>query len=227
MPTERESALRRGWTTGACATAATRAAYTALLTGAFPDPVSIALREGDQAQHPLPPLPELRIDRAQEPIGVPLAVLRGHLRSRVGPFDPSNKCARLVEEIDPRGPVPYDETTRNRDDARVALEDDASPNGVDPTRHSPAYTADGTLRGAVPGVTHDVEPLSTEVAVLRVDHDARYENRALTDRARHRQAPAALLGQDHVHHDAVGIENGPATEPLVEDEERVPSRERE
>ena len=39
--------LRRGWTTGACATAATRAAYVALLTGTFPDPVTIALPRGD------------------------------------------------------------------------------------------------------------------------------------------------------------------------------------
>jgi len=38
--------LRRGWTTGACATAATRAAYTALLTGRFPDPVTITLPRG-------------------------------------------------------------------------------------------------------------------------------------------------------------------------------------
>ena len=38
--------LRRGWTTGACATAATRAAYTALLTGEFPDPVTIDLPRG-------------------------------------------------------------------------------------------------------------------------------------------------------------------------------------
>ena len=38
--------LRRGWTTGACATAATRAAYTALLTGEFPDPVAIKLPKG-------------------------------------------------------------------------------------------------------------------------------------------------------------------------------------
>ena len=38
--------LRRGWTTGACATAATRAAYTALLTGEFPDPVAIELPKG-------------------------------------------------------------------------------------------------------------------------------------------------------------------------------------
>ncbi|WNV76170.1 cobalt-precorrin-5B (C(1))-methyltransferase [Geodermatophilus sp. DSM 44513] len=35
--------LRSGWTTGACATAATTAAYTALLTGGFPDPVRIDL----------------------------------------------------------------------------------------------------------------------------------------------------------------------------------------
>jgi cobalt-precorrin-5B (C1)-methyltransferase len=40
--------LRRGWTTGACATAATRAAYTALLTGSFPDPVTITLPGGER-----------------------------------------------------------------------------------------------------------------------------------------------------------------------------------
>ncbi|MGO1081325.1 cobalt-precorrin-5B (C(1))-methyltransferase [Inquilinus sp. CA228] len=39
--------LRRGWTTGACATAATAAAYTALLTGRFPDPVTITLPRGE------------------------------------------------------------------------------------------------------------------------------------------------------------------------------------
>jgi cobalt-precorrin-5B (C1)-methyltransferase len=38
--------LRRGWTTGACATAAAKAAYAALLTGAFPDPVEITLPGG-------------------------------------------------------------------------------------------------------------------------------------------------------------------------------------
>lgn len=38
--------LRPGWTTGACATAATTAAYTALLTGEFPDPVTITLPKG-------------------------------------------------------------------------------------------------------------------------------------------------------------------------------------
>ena len=40
------SALRRGWTTGACATAAARAAFEALLTGTFPDPVTITLPRG-------------------------------------------------------------------------------------------------------------------------------------------------------------------------------------
>ncbi|MGY1600753.1 cobalt-precorrin-5B (C(1))-methyltransferase [Geodermatophilus sp. SYSU D00815] len=43
------SGLRYGWTTGACATAAATAAYTALLTGEFPDPVQIHLPRG---KHP-------------------------------------------------------------------------------------------------------------------------------------------------------------------------------
>jgi cobalt-precorrin-5B (C1)-methyltransferase len=38
--------LRRGWTTGACATAAARAAYEALITGICPDPVEIRLPNG-------------------------------------------------------------------------------------------------------------------------------------------------------------------------------------
>ncbi len=40
--------LRRGWTTGACAAAGAKAAYTALLTRAFPDPVSIRLPNGQE-----------------------------------------------------------------------------------------------------------------------------------------------------------------------------------
>ena len=48
-----EGPLKRGWTTGACATAATRAAYTALLTGAFPDPVTIRLPRGEAPAFPL------------------------------------------------------------------------------------------------------------------------------------------------------------------------------
>ncbi|MDX3630824.1 cobalt-precorrin-5B (C(1))-methyltransferase [Streptomyces europaeiscabiei] len=42
----KHTGLRHGWTTGACATAATTAAYTALLTGEFPDPVTITLPKG-------------------------------------------------------------------------------------------------------------------------------------------------------------------------------------
>jgi cobalt-precorrin-5B (C1)-methyltransferase len=38
--------LRRGWTTGACATAAAKAAYAALVTGEFPDPVAVTLPRG-------------------------------------------------------------------------------------------------------------------------------------------------------------------------------------
>ena len=38
--------LRPGWTTGSCATAAASAAYTALVTGDFPDPVTITLPKG-------------------------------------------------------------------------------------------------------------------------------------------------------------------------------------
>ena len=40
--------LRRGWTTGACAAAAARAAYTALLENEFPDPVTITLPGGQR-----------------------------------------------------------------------------------------------------------------------------------------------------------------------------------
>ena len=43
-----EGPLRRGWTTGACATAAATAAYQALLTGSFPDPVTITLPRGQE-----------------------------------------------------------------------------------------------------------------------------------------------------------------------------------
>ncbi|MEO0496242.1 MAG: cobalt-precorrin-5B (C(1))-methyltransferase [Pseudomonadota bacterium] len=46
-------ALRRGWTTGACATAATKAALTAWLTGRFPDPVEIILPKGEKPTFPL------------------------------------------------------------------------------------------------------------------------------------------------------------------------------
>jgi cobalt-precorrin-5B (C1)-methyltransferase len=41
-----DTPLRRGWTTGACAAAAAKAAAAALVSGAFPDPVEIALPSG-------------------------------------------------------------------------------------------------------------------------------------------------------------------------------------
>jgi cobalt-precorrin-5B (C1)-methyltransferase len=45
--------LKRGWTTGACATAATKAAFTALVTGKFPNPVEIVLPRGERASFSL------------------------------------------------------------------------------------------------------------------------------------------------------------------------------
>ena len=41
--------LRFGWTTGTCATAAVNAAYTALVTGEFPDRVTIITPSGKNA----------------------------------------------------------------------------------------------------------------------------------------------------------------------------------
>lgn len=43
-PTDRP--LKRGWTTGTCAAGAAKAAFAALVTGAFPDPVEVELPNG-------------------------------------------------------------------------------------------------------------------------------------------------------------------------------------
>src|SRR5207248_5906816 len=59
MAPEMSPALRRGWTTGACAAAASRAAFVAMLEGRFPDPVAIRLPRGGTARFPLA-LAELR-----------------------------------------------------------------------------------------------------------------------------------------------------------------------
>ena len=45
--------LRKGWTTGACATAAAKSAFAALITGAFQDPVEIDLPKGKKASFEL------------------------------------------------------------------------------------------------------------------------------------------------------------------------------
>ena len=50
---ERKPVLRRGWSTGACAAAAARAAFEALVSGHFPDPVTIALPGGERPRFPL------------------------------------------------------------------------------------------------------------------------------------------------------------------------------
>ncbi|MFF9572292.1 cobalt-precorrin-5B (C(1))-methyltransferase [Streptomyces sp. NPDC014685] len=59
----KHTGLRPGWTTGACATAAATAAYTALLTGDFPDPVTITLPKGQTPAFALA-VEELAADRA-------------------------------------------------------------------------------------------------------------------------------------------------------------------
>ncbi|MCB9966592.1 MAG: cobalt-precorrin-5B (C(1))-methyltransferase [Geminicoccaceae bacterium] len=48
QPTAKGQKLRRGWTTGACATAAARAAFSALAGLDFPDPVTIRLPGGQE-----------------------------------------------------------------------------------------------------------------------------------------------------------------------------------
>lgn len=50
---EGDKELRRGWTTGACAAAAAKAAATALVSGSFPDPVEIVLPGGQAPAFPL------------------------------------------------------------------------------------------------------------------------------------------------------------------------------
>ena len=48
MANKPKGPLKRGWTTGACATAGSAAAFEALATGAFPDPVTITLPSGQE-----------------------------------------------------------------------------------------------------------------------------------------------------------------------------------
>ena len=64
MARQESRPLRRGWTTGACAAAAARAAFTAFLSGRFPDPVAIRLPRGRTASFRLA-LAELGEGRAR------------------------------------------------------------------------------------------------------------------------------------------------------------------
>ncbi len=66
-PARKKDTLRRGWTTGACATAATKAAYIALLSGRFPNAVQITLPKG---QKPLFMLAERRLGQGFACAGV-------------------------------------------------------------------------------------------------------------------------------------------------------------
>jgi len=52
-PVQQKRPLRRGWTTGTCATAAAKAATAALFGDAFPDPVEIALPNGQRVSFAL------------------------------------------------------------------------------------------------------------------------------------------------------------------------------
>ncbi len=59
--------LRYGWTTGTCATAAAKAAFMALATGEFPDPVEVTLPRGER---PAFALATTRIDNGAATAGV-------------------------------------------------------------------------------------------------------------------------------------------------------------
>ena len=74
--------LRRGWTTGACAAAAARAAYERLLTGRLPDPVAIDLPRGLRASFPLAETGEwvgVRKDAGDDPDATHGAIVRARL----------------------------------------------------------------------------------------------------------------------------------------------------
>ncbi len=77
------AALRRGWTTGACAAAAARAACERLLTGRLPDPVTVALPRGLRAAFPLAETGEwigVEKDAGDDPDATHGALVRARVR---------------------------------------------------------------------------------------------------------------------------------------------------
>ncbi|MFJ2862105.1 cobalt-precorrin-5B (C(1))-methyltransferase [Kitasatospora sp. NPDC087314] len=96
----KSSGLRHGWTTGACATAATKAAYTALLTGEFPDPVTITLPKGQQPAFAL----------AAEDLAVSDSATNGlaaeDLTTRDRSADPSGRASAMAAVVKDAGDDP-------------------------------------------------------------------------------------------------------------------------
>lgn len=86
--------LRKGWTTGCCATAATKAAFSALLTGTFGNSVTFTLPKGEKPVFPLLE-PVLGADFAE--VGIikdagddPDVTHGAHIRSRVRRLPPGS-----------------------------------------------------------------------------------------------------------------------------------------
>ena len=92
MSRKPDGPLRRGWTTGACATGATRAAYSALLTGRFPDPVTVTLPRGERPAFAL----------AREELGQGYA-LAGIVKD-AGDDPDVTHCAEIVARVRPAAP---------------------------------------------------------------------------------------------------------------------------
>ena len=92
-PDEDIRELRKGWTTGACAAAAARAAYQALLTGEFPDPVEIILPKGQRpafalvetSQHNGVAMAAIEKDAGDDPDVTHGAIIRAEVRLREEP----------------------------------------------------------------------------------------------------------------------------------------------
>jgi len=146
VPETREDGtpLRRGWTTGACATAAAKAALTALLGGRFPDPVTITLPGGQQ---PAFALAEEKLESGWAEAGIvkdagddPDVTHGALIRTRVEPGMPGSGVTFAAGEgvgtvTKPGLPLPVGEPAINpvpRKMMRQVIEDVAAAHGVAP-----------------------------------------------------------------------------------------------